>query len=239
MWTLQMPSTPSPEKSSSKNFTQQVLNYFNFCPLFNPFILAITPFWEIFLSSIIWWTCVKTIHSSSFFFHSPTFVHYDVLWRYFLVFFIDNTHIIGLTFIVRFAIEHFVFQLTSMGFVVQPCKCLAWLSFDLPFGFSPPIDFCCLSNIIKILGIPIRFISFTFFCFARHIGQRCSPCRCTSKVRGCPNNFWDPFLMFHPNNLFVSFSPSINDLWTLTCYFWHDPHEGLWDIHGSSFLDCP
>ncbi len=32
MWTLQMPSTPSLEKSSSKNFTQQVFNYINFCP---------------------------------------------------------------------------------------------------------------------------------------------------------------------------------------------------------------
>jgi hypothetical protein len=50
-----------------------------------------------------------------------------------------------------------------MGFVVQPCKCLDWSSFYLAFGFFPPIDFCCPSNNIKIVGILIIFISFSLF----------------------------------------------------------------------------
>ncbi len=48
-----------------------------------------------------------------------------------------------------------------MGFVVQPCKCLAWSFFDFPFGFSPPINFCCSLDNIKVLGIPFIFISFS------------------------------------------------------------------------------
>ncbi len=126
-----------------------------------------------------------------------------------------------------------------MGFVVQSCWCLVWSSFNMPFGFSPPIDFCYPSNIIKILGIPFKFISFNLFFSPRHVGQKCSPCTCTSKVRGCPNNFWNHFSMFCPKNLFVSFPPPCYWPFNTACHFWHDLCEGLWEIHGSRFLDCP
>jgi hypothetical protein len=34
---------------------------------------------------------------------------------------------------------------------------LTWLAFCLPLGFSHLVDFCCLSNVIRVLGILFEF----------------------------------------------------------------------------------
>jgi hypothetical protein len=74
-----------------------------------------------------------------------------------------NTHIISLVFIIPFVFEHFGSQLAFVGFVVQPCKCLVWSSFDLFFGFFAPFNFRHLSNNIKVLGVPLGSASFISF----------------------------------------------------------------------------
>jgi len=49
---------------------------------------------------------------------------------------VDDIHI-NTIFIILSAFEHFVFHLVFVRFVVQLCKCSAWLPFGLPFGFFP------------------------------------------------------------------------------------------------------
>jgi len=75
--------------------------------------------------------------------------------------FANDIHIIGLAFIIHFAFDHFVSQLV---FAVHPCKCLAWVPFNMPLGFSPPTNFIVhqtsLGFYVSHLGL---FFLFSFF----------------------------------------------------------------------------
>ncbi len=119
MWTLQMPSTPSTEMSSFKNFTQQVTNYFNFSLLFNPFMPSKFPFFKPSLPfgrfarhPLFGEHMLRQFIRQNFFCLGPLLcitMFCEGISLYFSSF-IDNTHIIGVTFIVFFAIEHFFFN---------------------------------------------------------------------------------------------------------------------------------
>jgi len=55
-----------------------------------------------------------------------------------------------------------------VGLFVQPYKCLAWVSFGLPFGFIKiryPFDD------IKIFGVPFGYNSFAFFLLQMALGE--------------------------------------------------------------------
>jgi hypothetical protein len=85
---------------------------------------------------------------------------------------------------------------------------------------------------------------FYFFIFVGYVGQGCSPCRCTFKVRGCPNSFWDHFAMFcletflstllspPPPSPLRSFCSSLHSLTQPICNFlpnfWT---HALWIVH--------
>jgi hypothetical protein len=81
----------------------------------------------------------------------------------FFLSFANDTHIIGLVFIVHFSFNHFVSQLVFVGFVVHPCKCLAWVLFNMPFGFSPPINFVVLQTTLGFWVSHLGLLLFFFF----------------------------------------------------------------------------
>lgn len=54
----------------------------------------------------------------------------------------------------------FLFQLASLGLVIQSYKCSTWSCFALSPGFSSFIDFCCLLDNIGVLGISFEFSFF-------------------------------------------------------------------------------
>lgn len=121
------------------------------------------PIQETYQSSTLWRACLRMIYSLNFFMCWSTFACFNVLGVilsciFFL--FLDNIHIIGSTSIIHFLFGYIVSQLTFVGFVVQPCKCSTWSTFCLPLGFFHLVDFCCLSNGIRVLGILFEFPSF-------------------------------------------------------------------------------
>jgi hypothetical protein len=170
--------------------------------------------------------------------------HFCVLWCFAKVLFsytflslTINTHIIARTFVSLLIFECFVYQLAFMGLVVQPCKCMAWSPFYFPFDFSPLIDFCCPSNNIKVLWILFKsfYFSFLLTCWKKMFGIRY-----VFTIRGCQSSFWDPLSMFHPKTfIFTPFFPPPTDLFTPTCFFWHNPHACFWETFQRKLLRLP
>ncbi len=92
--------------------------------------------------------------------------------------------------VFSFVLKHFVSQLASMGLAIQPHKCMIWFLASLPFCISFLIDFFALQMVFRF-WVSWLDICFYFFHSIRCVGQGCSPCRCTSKVRESINSFWD------------------------------------------------
>jgi hypothetical protein len=74
--------------------------------------------------------------------------------------FANNILVIGPTFTIHLAFDHFVSQLTLMGLMIQPCKCSTWLPSNLHPDFFSFYWFCCPLIDTKVLGI---LFGFTFF----------------------------------------------------------------------------
>jgi len=244
MWTLQMPLTPSIEKSSFKNFTQQVTNYFNFSPLFNlfmpskfPFFKPSLPFGRFARHPLFGEHMLRQFIRQDSFCIGPLLC-ITMFCEGISLYFSFTPTSLAWPLLFFFCYWTFFFQLAFMGFVVQPCKCLAWSSFDLHFGFFLLINFCCPSNNIKILGIPVIFISFSLSFLQDTFDKDVHHVDALPRLGDVQITFEVPFSMFHPKKLYIYFSHVI-DLSTLACHFWHDQPEGLWEIHGSSVLDCP
>jgi hypothetical protein len=100
--------------------------------------LVIIPLEENYLLSFHLWACIKVTRLLGFYLLLFIFVFRDCYFSfvYFLLL-ADDTHILGLTSFVPFSFDHFAFELTLMGLVVQPYKCIAWSPSNLPLGFSP------------------------------------------------------------------------------------------------------
>jgi hypothetical protein len=49
------------------------------------------------------------------------------------------------------AFNHFASKLAYVELVIQLCKCSGWALFNLPFGFTLALNFCCIINNIRIL----------------------------------------------------------------------------------------
>jgi hypothetical protein len=86
------------------------------------------------------------------------------------------------------------------------------------------------------------FLDYLFLSFfsIRCVGQGCLPCRCISKVKGCPNSFWVLFWCFtqRPSYLFCFFF-SLIKISTLACFFQHNPHVGFWETLRPRFFQLP
>lgn len=68
-----------------------------------------------------------------------------------------------------------------------------------------------------------------FFIFYKTHWMKCSLCKCTFKVKGCPNGFWDSLLMFYLNTyLLVPFVISFTSLLTLVRFFLCNPYVNSW-----------
>jgi hypothetical protein len=49
------------------------------------------------------------------------------------------------------AFNHFASELAYVELVIPLCKCSGWALFNLPFGFTLALNFCCIINNIRIL----------------------------------------------------------------------------------------
>jgi hypothetical protein len=63
----------------------------------------------------------------------------------------NNTHIFSPAHVVPLAFNDFVSKLAYVKLAIQLCKCLGWALFNLPFGFTFALNFCCIINNIRIL----------------------------------------------------------------------------------------
>ncbi len=78
------------------------------------------------------------------------------------------------------------------------------------------------------------------FFFVGCNGQRCLPCKCTSKVRGCSSCFWDPFLVFCPNKFLpASLLPFFIGFLALACFLWFDFFANLWEVFEPMLFGLP
>jgi hypothetical protein len=78
-----------------------------------------------------------------------------------------------------------------------------------------------------------------FFLFARHFGWRCSPCKCVSRVKGCPSCFQYLISTFCIKTLFVLCLSTLPKLLALTCFLQLDPHASFEMLIGLGSFECP
>lgn len=119
---------------------------------------------------------------------------------------------------------------TSMHLVVQLCKCSICLPSSLLFDFSSYVKFCYPLDNIRVSIIHFGIFFFHFILPIGHIRQGCFPCRCDFKIKGCPNNFWNPICVIFPP--FTKFS-------TLIHLLQHNLHASFWETHGPMFFALP
>ncbi len=73
----------------------------------------------------------------------------------------DDIHIIGLAFIVHLVFDHCVSQLAFMGFMIEPHKVFGLVVFPIYLlVFFPFVDFCCMLDNIKVLGVLFGYVFF-------------------------------------------------------------------------------
>jgi len=98
-----------------------------------------------------------------------------------------------------------------MGFMVQHCKCSIWSPYDLLPNLFPFANW----TISRFWASLLDFFP-SFFLFYKTCWMKCSLCKCTFKVKGCPSGFWDSLLLFYAKTfLFIPFVPSFTNLSTL------------------------
>jgi hypothetical protein len=87
------------------------------------------------------------------------------VWVFFLYFSFPfyDIDIVHLNSIIYLAFDHFIFQLAFVRLLIQSHKCSIWLFFGLSSDLFIFIEFCCLLNNIRILGIMFMFLSFSSF----------------------------------------------------------------------------
>jgi hypothetical protein len=116
---------------------------------------------------------------------------------------------LGLASFIPFVFDHFASQSALVGLVVQLHKCM--VPFQLAYQFYPSSWFLMSSQ--RHLGLkgPLWLCVIILFTFVNHFGWGHSPCRCVSKVGGCPSGFWNLILMFCTKTfLFASCFPALS-----------------------------
>jgi hypothetical protein len=91
-----------------------------------------------------------------------------------------------------------------MGLFVQPCKCLIWVPFGLPFRFVPPTKFRCP----PWHQDPLALLPSPFF-LLRNSKRGCSTCKHVLEIKRWLCGFWYHLSIFHPKTfIFASLFPT-------------------------------
>ncbi len=134
---------------------------------------------------------------------------------------VDDTHILGLTSFVPFSFDHFAFELTLMGLVVQPYKCITWSPSNLPLGFSPH----------WVFRVPFGYVLFSSSFLWDTVDEVFCHGDVLSKLGDVHVIFWDLISMFCVETLFICF--------VFSCPFYDALLSSLLDpLEGLSMLNC-